>query len=74
MGERADLYLMINAGLKAVRFALPAAPGGRSWHLQADTFRPAPADFPEAGREPRLDDQSGYRMEPRSAVILIAPR
>jgi isoamylase len=55
-----------------VAFALPYAPSGGRWHLVADTMRPTPNEFLEAGEEIPLQDQTRYCIGPRSSVILLA--
>ncbi|MGA8184480.1 MAG: glycogen debranching protein GlgX [Terriglobia bacterium] len=66
-----DLYLMLNAGSKAIRFVLPAPPSGR-WHLAADTTRPTPRNFYTPGAAVLLRNPAGYLVEGSSAVILEA--
>jgi isoamylase len=67
-----DIYLMFNASSEAVAFVLPPTPRGGKWHLAADTFRSAPQDLPEIGKEIVLDDQAGYQVGSRASVILLA--
>ena len=70
--EEPDLYLMFNASTDPVSFVLlPVSDGGR-WHLAVDTFVPALQDLFEPGAEIVLEDQSSYRVEPRSSAILLA--
>jgi isoamylase len=69
-----DLILLFNAGLEPAGFALPAAPGGGAWRLVADTFRAAPQDLFEAGRELLIENQKWYRVGPRASAILLARR
>jgi isoamylase len=67
----ADLFLMFNAGEESVIFPIPAATGTAVWQLAADTSRSAPEDFSEVGQEPALQDQSRFRLGPRSSAILL---
>ena len=70
--EQSALYLMFNAGVEAVEFCLPPAPGETQWHLAADTSREAPQDRFAAGDEPRLENSTTYHLVARSSVILVA--
>jgi hypothetical protein len=63
---------MFNAGEEPVTFPLPAAKGTAIWYLAADTSRPAPDDFYEGGQEAAVQDQSHFRLEPRSSAILTS--
>jgi glycogen operon protein len=67
----ADLFLLFNADTKSVDFSIPALPTGKMWRLAVDTSRVAPDDLADAGKEPPLRDQFGYRLEPRSSAILL---
>jgi isoamylase len=64
------LFLMFNAGTEAVAFALPAAPESGRWYRAVDTFASFPQDLLEGGQEIALEDPEGYRVGPRSSVIL----
>jgi glycogen operon protein len=66
-----DLFLMFNADTRPVDFAIPALRVHKSWRLAADTFRPAPDDLFEAGKEPSIEGQISFRVEPRSSAILL---
>jgi hypothetical protein len=46
-------------------------PAGQIWRLAADTSRAAPDDLADTGKEPALQDQIGFRLEPRSSAILL---
>jgi glycogen operon protein len=70
--EGPDLFLMFNAGIKTVTFALPVPPEAGRWHLTADTWHPFPQDLLEDGQEILLKDQLAYRVGPQSSVILIS--
>ncbi len=65
-----DVYIVANAHWEARVFELPPATDLKLWHLVADTSRTSPGDVHEAGREPRLADQRGYALAPRSVVVL----
>ena len=66
-----DLFLMFNADTRAVDFSLPALSGSKIWRLAVDTSRTTPDDFYEAGKEPSLQGQISFRVEPRSSAILL---
>ena len=70
--EQRALYLMLNAGVDAVDFALPPLLPEIYWYLAVDTSREAPQDLFAAGEEPLWEDQKTYRLRPRSGVILLA--
>jgi glycogen operon protein len=69
-----DLLLLFNAGSKSVDFSIPALPAGTIWRLAVDTSRAAPDDLADAGKEPALEDQMGFRLESRSSAILLTDR
>jgi glycogen operon protein len=71
-GEQTALYLMFNAGIDPVDFALPLMPPETRWHLAADTARVAPHDLFSAGEEPLWEDRQVYRLGSRSSAILLA--
>jgi glycogen operon protein len=66
-----DLFLMFNAGTRPVDFAIPALPANKIWRLTADTSRSSPDDLFEAGKEPSMQGQISFRVEPRSSAILL---
>ncbi len=66
-----DLFLMFNADTKSIDFSIPALPGTKIWRLAVDTSRMAPDDLYEAGREPSMQGQISFRVEPRSSAILL---
>jgi glycogen operon protein len=66
-----DLFLMFNADTRPVDFSIPALPSNKIWHLAVDTSRSAPDDFYEPGKEPSLQGQISFRVEPRSSTILL---
>jgi glycogen operon protein len=67
-----DLFLLFNADSKPVDFSIPALPTGKMWRLAVDTSRTSPDDLADAGKEPPLQDQIGFRLEPRSSAILLS--
>lgn len=66
-----DLFLMFNADTRSVDFTIPALPGGKIWRLAVDTSRSAPEDIFEPGKEPSMQGQISFRIEPRSSAILL---
>jgi isoamylase len=67
-----DLFLMFNAASEPVEFAIPAAPEASAWYLAVDTFRAAPDDFCDPGKELSLGGENVFRAGPRSSAILVA--
>ena len=66
-----DLFLMFNADARSVDFSIPPLPARKIWRLAVDTSRSAPDDLFEAGREPSMQGQISFRVEPRSSAILL---
>jgi glycogen operon protein len=66
-----DLFFLFNAAASAVDFYLPALPPEKIWRLAVDTSRTAPDDFFEPGREPPIEGQIGFQLQPRSSAILL---
>ncbi len=66
-----DLFLLFNADTKTVDFVIPQLPGNRTWYLAVDTAQIAPYDLYEPGKEPSLQGQIGFRLQPRSSAILL---
>jgi glycogen operon protein len=71
-GSDADLFLMFNADTAPSDFSIPAAPENRIWRLAIDTSHQAPEDLYEPGKEPSMQHQVSFRVEPRSSAILLA--
>jgi isoamylase len=69
-----DLFLMFNAADESVEFSIPAAPAAVVWHLAVDTFRSAPEDLFESGKELSSRGESSFRAGPRSSAILVCRR
>ena len=66
-----DLFILFNAGASAIDFFIPALPAGWIWRLAVDTSRVAPDDLFDPGKEPLIQGQNGFRLEPRSSAILL---
>jgi isoamylase len=66
------VYLAANGHWEEHTVELPVLPAGLAWHLFADTAATAPADIASPGAEPRLADQTHWRLGARSTVLLIA--
>jgi len=67
-----DLFILFNADTRSVDFSIPALPAGKIWRLAVDTSRAAPDDLFDPGREPSMQGQIGFRLEPRSSTILLS--
>jgi glycogen operon protein len=67
-----DLFILFNADTRSVDFSIPALPAGKIWRLAADTSRTAPDDLFDPGKEPSMQGQISFRLEPRSSAILLA--
>ncbi len=66
-----DLFVLFNADTRSVDFAIPSLPPTKIWRLAVNTARSAPDDIFEAGKEPSLQGQISFRVEPRSSAILL---
>jgi isoamylase len=66
-----DLFLLLNADASPVDFSIPVLPVGKIWCLAVDTSRPAPDDLFDPGKEPSMQGQISFRLEPRSSAILL---
>jgi len=66
-----DLFLLFNSDSRSVDFSIPTLPAGKIWRLVVDTSQAAPDDFFEAGKEPPVRGEAGFRLEPRSSAILL---
>lgn len=66
-----DLFLLFNADTKSVDFSIPGLPAGKIWRLAVDTSRAAPDDLFDSGKEPSMQGQIGFRLEPRSSAIFL---
>ncbi|MCD4747775.1 MAG: glycogen debranching protein GlgX [Thermoanaerobaculales bacterium] len=67
-------HLMLNAWFKPLDFELPLRSPAASgdWRRLIDTSLPAPHDVTDEGQEAPIN-QTGYRVEARSLVLLVAP-
>jgi len=65
-----DIYAMINAHWEALKFDVQEGTA-REWVRIVDTALASPADFSDRG-EPL--EAAGYRVAPRSVVVLLRPR
>ncbi|MFD6984562.1 glycogen debranching protein, partial [Streptomyces sp. NPDC059956] len=70
-GDDDVVYAAMNSHWEAHDLELPALPGGRSWHLFADTGAEAPYDIRTPGAELELENAGKYLIGPRSVVILV---
>lgn len=70
-GDDDVVYAAMNSHWEAHDLELPALPGGRSWHLFADTGAEAPHDIRTPGAELELENAGKYLIGPRSVVILV---
>ncbi len=66
-----DLFLLFNAEITSMDYSVPALPAGKTWRLAVDTSRPAPYDLFDPGKEPSMQGQIDFRLEPRSSAILL---
>jgi glycogen operon protein len=66
-----DLFLLLNADNRSVDYSLPTLPAGKIWRLAVDTSRTTPDDLSDSGKEPSMQGQIGFRLEPRSSAILL---
>ena len=66
-----DLFLLFNADTRSVDFSIPALPAGKIWRLAVDTSRTASDDLFDSGKEPSMQGQISFRLEPRSSAILL---
>ena len=66
-----DLFILFNADVKSVDYAIPVLAAGKFWRLAVDTSRSAPDDLFESGREPSLQGENTFRVESRSSAILL---
>jgi isoamylase len=69
-----DLFLLFNADTRSVDFSIPALPAEKIWRLAVETSRSAPDDLFDSGKEPSLQGQVSFRLEPRSSAILLTDR
>ena len=65
-----DFYLMFNAGPKSAHFKIAPPLSGRQWRRKIDTAS-AP-DIYEMGRSEPLENQSDYKVQAHSVVVLVS--
>jgi isoamylase len=70
--EDNTIYMAMNSSWLPLHFELPRPPEDKPWHVSVNTGMPSPEDIFESGGEPKLEDQGGMMVGPRSVVILIA--
>ncbi|GGK63334.1 glycogen operon protein GlgX homolog [Sphaerisporangium melleum] len=70
-GDEDVVYVAMNAHWDAHDLQLPGLPGGRTWHLFADTGAAAPYDLHQPGAETPLENPGSYLIGPRSVVVLV---
>ena len=66
-----DLLLLFNADRRSVDFSIPALPERKFWRLAVNTSRTSPDDLFDPGKEPSLEGQISFRLEPRSSAVLV---
>ncbi len=64
----AFIYVIVNAHWEEHDFEIPSIPSGFNWHLVAE----ANGGAHETGKEPLLENQSVFRLGPRSSAVLLA--
>lgn len=69
--NEADLFLMFNADTRSFDFTIPPLPASKIWRLAIDTSRSDPDDVFETGKEPSMQGQISFRVEPRSSAVLL---
>lgn len=69
--SREHLCVMLNAYWDALDFELMPLPAEERWHCVVNTAAPSPQDFCDLEETTALDADH-FRVEPRSAVVLIA--
>ncbi|MBF0317087.1 MAG: glycogen debranching protein GlgX [Nitrospirae bacterium] len=71
-GQQSDIYLIANAYWEPLDFALPKPFTARRWFRFIDTAQEHPFDITEIGNEVFMNEQSHYKVWPRSVVILVS--
>ena len=67
-----DFFIMFNAGLDKVTFAVCEPLDGKEWVRVVDTGLPSPHDILPPGSQAMLDTPSSYKVAGQSMVILIS--
>jgi glycogen operon protein len=71
-GSEDVVYVILNLFWEGQCFELPPPPGGRRWHVFANTGMAPPEDVWEPGAEPPLGDQGHFLAAARSVAVLVA--
>jgi glycogen operon protein len=66
-----DFLVLVNAWWEPLDFVLPPTRAGASWHVEIDTYDPAPAGRPGAASRRAA---GRITVGPRSVVVLADPR
>ncbi|MFO0863772.1 MAG: glycogen debranching protein GlgX [Gemmataceae bacterium] len=72
-GDEQCLYIAFNAYWEPISFRLPSPLEGETWLRSVDTALASPFDICESGAETLIGSPT-YRVEARSAVVLISRR
>jgi glycogen operon protein len=67
-----DFFIIFNAGLDPVVYAIPPAAGHKQWYRAVDTSLSSPEDILSAGTEEPLALANKYKVKARSVVILVS--
>jgi hypothetical protein len=70
LGRRDDEFFAI--GAHCARYGAPLAEAGKIWRLAVDITRSAADDLVNSGKEPSMQGQIGFRLEPRSSENLLS--
>jgi hypothetical protein len=65
-----DLLLLFNGDTRSVDFSIPPLLAGKIWRLAVDASRTASDDLFDSGKEPSMQGQVSFLLEPRSSAIL----
>ncbi|MBF0344901.1 MAG: glycogen debranching protein GlgX [Nitrospirae bacterium] len=71
-GVQSDIYLIANSYWEVLNFRLPRPYTGRRWFRFIDTAQEHPYDISEIDNEVFLNDQTYYKVWPRSVVVLVS--
>jgi glycogen operon protein len=66
-----DLHVMLNMSGQDLDFEIPPVQG-RQWLRAIDTSSPGPTDITDPGDESEIIEDSSYRVNTRSVVVLIS--
>jgi isoamylase len=73
LASETHLHVMLNAYWEPLAFELPEPQRGQRWHRLVDTALAPPGDYSDPP-EPLPAGETTYRLEARSAVVLVAAR